>query len=145
MASDLNQCQFIGRLGKDPEVLMSRLIAKVKVDAASGCWNWAGSLSRGYGQLSSRRGHAPYKAHRLSYELFVGAIGDGLVVRHDCDNPRCCNPMHLRLGTQKDNARDASTRHRLNPVSKLNLRPGARGYHGAGPISNMEKLNGISK
>lgn len=37
---------------------------------------------------------------------------DGLVVRHDCDNPRCIDPTHLRVGTQKDNTDDRSSRSR---------------------------------
>lgn len=75
------------------------------------------------------------KAHALMYELAFGPVATGLVVRHACDRPECCNPGHLLVGTQKDNAKDASKRDRLNPVSLFNLRPGARGFHGAGPKS----------
>lgn len=31
----------------------------------------------------------------------------GKVVMHLCDNPRCIEPTHLRLGTQRDNMMDA--------------------------------------
>lgn len=34
-------------------------------------------------------------------------------VRVSCDNPPCCNPKHLRLGTQKDNKQDQIDRHRI--------------------------------
>lgn len=32
---------------------------------------------------------------------------------HDCDNPRCCNPKHLRLGTHRDNMDDKIVRNRM--------------------------------
>jgi hypothetical protein len=48
-------------------------------------------------------------AHRIAYRAFVGPISEGMRVLHDCpgvDNPRCCNPEHLYLGTDMDNMRD---------------------------------------
>lgn len=126
-------------------ILLERLLSKIAVDQETGCWNWQGAKSKGYGILSSAFKKPPHKAHRLSYELHVGPIPDGLVVRHKCDNPACCNPKHLLLGTQRDNARDAVARNRLNPKSRLNLRPGRPGHHGAGPLSNLEIMNGFGQ
>lgn len=49
----------------------------------------------------------PSYAHRVAYAAKHGPIPEGMVVMHLCDNPACCNPDHLTLGTQKDNILDA--------------------------------------
>jgi len=66
------------------------------------CWLWQGwRASNGYGRLgySGRR----VAAHRLSYELAVGSIPEGLQLDHLCRNPPCCNPAHLEPVTGRVN------------------------------------------
>ena len=51
-------------------------------------------------------------ASRAAYLLLVGPIPPNQVVCHSCDNPVCCNPGHLWLGTQGDNVRDCNIKGR---------------------------------
>lgn len=78
------------------------------------CWPWLlDTQAGGYGQLQ-RRGvsQQPLLAHRVAWELCYGPIPAGQHVLHRCDNPPCCRPSHLFLGTQVDNANDRHAKGR---------------------------------
>lgn len=69
------------------------------------CFEWTGSLGNGgYGRFDFNKKR--YRAHRVVYELKYGTIPKDKIIRHLCHNPKCCNPKHLALGTQKDNMQD---------------------------------------
>lgn len=71
------------------------------------CWNWKGWVKcqkKPYGVI--KIGNINIPAHRLSYYLNFGIDPKELQVLHHCDNPRCVNPTHLFLGTNKDNIDD---------------------------------------
>lgn len=82
----------------------------------SGCLIWIGAqISYGYGH--GHRDGIHFYAHRSAFEAANGeGSAFGLVVRHQCDFPPCCNPDHLLSGTHLDNAADAKARNRLNPL-----------------------------
>ena len=63
---------------------------------------------RGYVRIYVNWKH--YRMHRYMYEQKNWPIPAGLVLRHKCDNPRCCNPDHLEVGTRKDNWEDMRLR-----------------------------------
>lgn len=79
------------------------ILSKVVV-SPNGCLLWRGArISTGYGCVAIRRRTA--LVHRVLYEIFVGPIPDGLVIDHLCRTPLCCNPAHLEIVTNQENAR----------------------------------------
>ena len=85
-----------------------------RVHKTETCWLWHGKLSGTkpwlYGEFNNNGNRI--RAHRFSWELHNGNIPVGMLVCHHCDNPPCCNPAHLWLGTSKDNAADRDAKGR---------------------------------
>jgi hypothetical protein len=90
---------------------------KVKRSEPNMCWEWIGSLQlSGYG--NSYNGSSVETAHRVSYKIHYGEITKGLDVMHICDNRKCVNPNHIKLGTRKDNMLDCRNKGRINGFKK---------------------------
>lgn len=71
--------------------LLDRLNNRTTVDAETGCWNWTGATTVGYGVI--RAGKLLY-THRVGYELLKGPIPADHELHHICENKRCWNPEH---------------------------------------------------
>ncbi len=83
-----------------------------KVRKSRRCWEWLGGLRDGYGITKAGNGTQTRNAHRVSWMLCRGAIPNGLLVLHRCDNPKCVKPSHLFLGTIADNMADRDAKGR---------------------------------
>jgi hypothetical protein len=83
-----------------------------KDNDTSKCWPWTGTVggrdNRPYVSINRKKHIVP----RVVFELFNGPIPEGKVVRHTCDNPQCCNPEHLIIGSRSENELDKYKRDR---------------------------------
>jgi hypothetical protein len=96
--------------------------AHVTVGAADECWLWHGATgNRGHGMIGLPGENTTTTSQRLTWLIHRGEIPEGQLVRHTCDNPPCCNPSHLLLGTTADNVADAIERS-----AAWKARPGGR-------------------
>lgn len=77
------------------------------------CWPWTASRQTGGGYgVFTREGRTKY-AHRAALEEAIGRpLAAGEFACHTCDNPPCCNPAHLFVGSALDNHRDMSRKGR---------------------------------
>lgn len=80
---------------------------------ARGCWLYSKKENVPRPTLLDMEGRKwRPELHKISHAAFNGPVLAGLVVRHRCDNHSCFNPLHLLLGTQKENQKDKSERGR---------------------------------
>lgn len=87
------------------------------VEIQDGCWDWQGSISLdGYGKIRFQDKH--WRAHRLSYEAFIGKIPQGLTIDHLCENKLCVNPFHLEPISRGENVRRYHNNRRLYEEAK---------------------------
>jgi len=80
------------------------------------CWVWTGGLVDGYGLLWN--GHRQVRAHRWSYEHFIGPIPDGTEPDHLCFNRACVNPADLEAVTRSENMRRSWARRRTLAIPR---------------------------
>jgi HNH endonuclease len=101
------------------EKRIARFWSRVDRRGPDECWGWtAGTQGNGYGRLRIDRRRV--LAHRMAWELTFGPIPagtgyHGTCVCHRCDDPSCCNPAHMFLGTHADNMTDRDRKGRNRP------------------------------
>jgi len=83
--------------------LKERIETNIEIDS-NGCWIWLKCKNNGgYGRIQVNG--KPWLTHRVSYELYVGSIPQGLTIDHLCRVRHCCNPAHLEPVTSAENTR----------------------------------------
>lgn len=101
--------------------------AKVnKAAGPMGCWVYTGFRKwDGYGWLQRHVGGIPRSltAHRYAWILTHGEPPAGAHIMHKCDNPPCCNPAHLQLGTHDENMKDMAAKGRQNSGYTKRIKP----------------------
>lgn len=135
-----------------------------KVDRSGGadaCWPWLGKTRLGYGSFFISTATRPHKtqAHRVAWALARGDDARGaprdMKVCHSCDNPPCCNPKHLWLGTNADNLADMRSKGRgsvpvaglgeANARSRLTADQVREIRASTDTLSNLAKSYGVSR
>jgi HNH endonuclease len=100
------------------------------------CKEWDGPRNpNGYGTLSVNG--TRWFAHRWAWVQRYGSIPAGMQVLHRCDNPPCCEPLHLFLGTQSDNIRDMYSKGRglTGAAHPMNTRMALRAHS----LANLQR------
>jgi len=83
------------------------------------CWEWKAMLfPNGYGRM--KVGGKDTLAHRIAWMHPNYIIPKGMCVCHSCDNPKCCNPKHLWLGTNQENTADKVSKNRQTMGESVN-------------------------
>jgi len=96
---------------KKEKPTIAEIIKSKSVSGNGGCINWIGyKIKSGYGRITISR--TQHLAHRLSWQINIGPIPNGIDVLHKCDNPSCVNHKHLFLGTHKENMKDMKEKNR---------------------------------
>lgn len=75
--------------------------------------------SLGYGNISvyGEEQRKNLKIHRIIFEFLSNSkIPENLIIMHKCDNPKCINMEHLRLGTAKENMQDMAKKGRSSSI-----------------------------
>lgn len=102
-----HSCATKARYGSDVE----RFWRRVGRGGDDACWPWDHPHAiHGYGEVQFNG--RPARAHVVAWTLTNGAVPDGCHVLHRCDNPPCCNPAHLFVGTQQVNVADMHAKGR---------------------------------
>lgn len=102
-----------------------RFLLKINIpDDPRTCWEWQASLIDGYGGFWYKG--KTFRSNRFAYLMFNGELEKGKDVLHSCNNRKCCNPNHLRLGTNQENVND---KMRAGRQAKGLMMPNARKTH----------------
>lgn len=96
-------------------ILPVKVADRIAIDGD--CWIWTGAKHPAGHGIMRIAGTYEY-VHRFVYEHVYGAVLDGLIIHHQCHNPPCVRPEHLRAITRKQHAAE----HGLHGVAALHAK-----------------------
>ena len=111
---------------RKPSVIKARFWSYVAIGGEDDCWPYIGAVtSKGYGSFTFylKNKRVSMVSSRFAWTATFGVISKSVEVCHNCpsgDNPVCCNPKHLFLGTHKDNMQDMQRKNRRIPSQGVN-------------------------
>lgn len=119
---------------------------------SQGCWECISHASpphRGGYPVLERNGRF-YRMSRYVFEVVNGYIDEDKFVMHTCDNPKCINPDHLKLGTPKENTQDMVRKGRKPigedvPAAKLTEQEVVEIFNDPRGCTTIAREYGISK
>lgn len=105
-----------------------------KINMTDSCWLWKAGLRGKTGYGAFKLNGKVVDAHRVSYQINIGEIPEGMYVCHSCDNRLCVNPNHLFLGSAKENWKDGLDKGRIKllggiDTNKLKKHPSKGAYN----------------
>jgi hypothetical protein len=100
------------QISQRDDKFIARFWSRVTRGSADACWLWTAKAKYRFGYGALRVDGRSAYAHRVAFEIANGAIPAGKHVLHRCDVPGCCNPSHLYLGSDAENAADRVSRGR---------------------------------
>ena len=114
----LEKLPMLAGTKRGPARFLSQLLERIDAQDINSCWNWNRGVNdekhNGIGSYGVVWYGGKRKAHRLMKELIHGAPpSKDLYACHKCNNPRCCNPLHIYWGTAKQNVQDCKNSGRL--------------------------------
>lgn len=93
--------------GDTTNIDIYRFWSKVNILDDNQCWEWTAARSNGYGHFGTGKKFGTKVAHRIAYMISNNtSIPKDMDICHTCDNPPCCNPKHLFMGTAQENMSD---------------------------------------
>lgn len=115
--------------------LYNRLVARIRVDEATGCWLWTGPYCKYRPWPQNRYGligtwhpelhrSVTMHTHRAMMIALNGPLTPQQCVCHRCDVPLCINPAHLFIGSMRDNIRDSRNKNRHHEGKKTHCDKG---------------------
>lgn len=153
--NDYPEREYSQVAGKGRQV--ERFWSKTKRNPSNGCLEWTASIASKrwpYGQFGLKKWgfKSPQRAHRVAWMLHHGPIPDDKVILHICDNPRCVEISHLRIGTHADNIHDKEAKGRhgktgasgeRNGLAKLNAQKVRKIREATGTLKSIADRFGV--